>query len=290
MVDFTAIFRVVRNRKPPKMLPSYQNIKSMTPNLRKSMFQSSNPAMKAFAPEKLSASQSGVLDSMHTGEAMTISGAVNKTGILLAILVATGMVSWYMTMNGSPLVMPMLWGGLIGGLIVAFIIIFKKEMAPTLAPVYVTLKGLMLGVVSAMYASMYNGIVIQAIGLTICVLALMLLIYQSGLIKVTQKFRMGVVMATGAVMIVYVISFVLGFFGMQVPMLHDNGIFGIGISLVIVGIASMNLLLDFDSIEKGAQANAPKYMEWFAAFGLMMTLIWLYLELLRLLAKIYSRD
>lgn len=262
----------------------------MTPNLRKSIFQSSNPAMKAFQPANIAQAKATVLDSPYSTEGMSISGAVNKTAILLGILIFAGMVSWYMTMNGSALVMPMLWGGLIGGLIVAFIIIFKKEMAPTLAPVYVTLKGLMLGVVSAMYATMYNGIVIQAIGLTICVLALMLLIYQSGLIKVTQKFRMGVVMATGAVMIVYVISFVLGFFGMQVPMLHDNGIFGIGISLVIVGIASMNLLLDFDSIEKGAQANAPKYMEWFAAFGLMMTLIWLYLELLRLLAKIYSRD
>ncbi len=268
-----------------------ENFKNMTPNLRKSMFSSSNPAMKAFAPENVAKTSATTLDGVRApGETMTISGAVNRTAILLGILVLTGIISYSMTLSGSAFAMPMMWGGLIGGFIVAMIIIFKKEMAPTLAPLYVTLKGLMLGVVSAMYASMYNGIVIQAIGLTICVLALMLLIYQSGLIKVTQKFRMGVVMATGAVMVVYLISIVLGFFGMSVPMLHDNGIFGIGISLVIVGIASLNLLLDFDTIEKGAQAGAPKYMEWFAAFGLMITLIWLYLELLRLLSKVYGRD
>lgn len=216
-------------------------------------------------------------------ERMTLSGTINKIGILFLILLVGASAGWYMP---SPL---FIWGGAIGGFIVAMITIFKKEWAPITAPIYSLLEGLFLGAISIMYAQMYDGIVYNAVILTIGVFAAMLMIYRSGLIKVTQRFRMGILAATGGVALVYIASLVLGFFGFEVGLVTGTGMFGIGFSLLVIVIAALNLVLDFDLIQKGVEAKAPLYFEWFAAFGLIITLIWLYIEMLRLLAKLQRR-
>lgn len=215
--------------------------------------------------------------------AMTVSGTINKTIMLFLILLVGASISWY---QPSQL---FIWGGAIGGFVVAMITIFKKEWAPFTAPAYAGLEGLFLGAISVMYEAAYSGIVYNAILLTLGVFAAMLLAYRSGLIEVTQKFRTGVVAATGGIFLVYLASFVLGFFGIEISLIHGNGLMGIGFSLIIVGVAALNLVLDFDMIDKGAQANAPKYFEWYTSFGLMITLVWLYIEILRLLAKLQRR-
>jgi len=214
---------------------------------------------------------------------MTVSGTINKTGMLFLILLLGASISWY---QPSQL---LIWGGAIGGFIVALATIFKKEWSPFTAPIYAGLEGLFLGGISVMYEAAYSGIVYNAILLTLGVFAAMLFAYRSGLIEVTQKFRTGVVAATGGIFLVYMASFVLSFFGINISLIHGSGLMGIGFSLVIVGVAALNLVLDFDMIEKGAQANAPKYFEWYTSFGLMITLVWLYIEILRLLAKLQRR-
>lgn len=211
-------------------------------------------------------------------EPMTVAGAVNKTFILATLLLLTATYAYF---NPSTL---FVFGGAIGGLILVVVMAFKQNLSPTLAPIYALLEGLFVGSVTSMYAAAFTGIAFQAIGLTIAVLFMMLFIYKAGIIKVTAKFRSGVIMATGAILIMYIASWVLGMFGLSVPFLHQGGMMGIGISLVIIGVASLNLLLDFDNFEKGAQYGAPKYMEWFCATGLIVTLVWLYIEILRLLA------
>lgn len=215
-------------------------------------------------------------------DTMTVQGAINKTFILTALLLLTSIFSYS---NPSPLFM---WGGAIGGLVVVLIAAFRPQSSPTLAPIYALLEGFFVGSISATYAYLYNGIVFNAVCLTIATLFMMLFIYKSGIIKVTNKFRMGVFMATGAVALVYLLSIVLGFFGIQVPYLHEGGMIGIGISVVILGVAALNLLLDFDNFEKGEQYGAPRYMEWFSAMGLLITLVWLYIEFLRLLSILSS--
>lgn len=215
--------------------------------------------------------------------AMTVNGTINKTAALFLILLLGGAISWY---QPSQL---FIWGGAIGGFIIAMVTIFKKEWSPVTAPVYAGLEGLFLGGISLQYASMYNGIVFNAVLLTIGIFAAMLMVYRSGLIKVTQQFRMGVVAATGGIALVYLASIVLSFFGINISLIHGDGWMGIGFSLIIVGVAALNLVLDFDMIEQGAQAQAPKYFEWYTSFGLMITLVWLYIELLRLLAKLQRR-
>ena len=167
--------------------------------------------------------------------------------------------------------------------------IFKKQWAPITAPIYALLEGLFLGGISAIYNAKFQGIVVQAVGLTLGVLAVLLVAYKSGLIKPTENMKLGIVAATGGVCMVYFVSIIMGMFGRSVAMIHGNGIFGIGFSIVVIIIASLNLVLDFDFIEDGAERGAPKYMEWYGAFGLMVTLVWLYLEILRLLAKLQSR-
>ena len=157
------------------------------------------------------------------------------------------------------------------------------------APIYAALEGLALGGISAVFESRYPGIVSQAVFLTFGTLAALLIAYRSGWIKATENFKLGVVAATGGIFFVYLISFVLSFFGVSIPLIHGSGVFGILFSLFVVVIAALNLVLDFDFIEQGAEQGAPKYMEWFAAFGLMVTLIWLYLEVLRLLSKLQQR-
>lgn len=247
--------------------------------------KSSNPFL---SEEKLaSAAQEETLDgSMITrldGNVMTVSGAINKTLILTALMLVTAL---YAYANPSPL---FVWGGAIGGLVVVLVMSFRQKLSPTLAPIYALLEGLFVGSITSVYAAAFAGIAFQAIGLTIAVLLMMLFLYKAQIIKVTQKLRSGIMMATGAIMLMYVLSWVLAMFDIDIPYLHQGGMIGIGISLVIIGVASLNLLLDFDNFERGAELRAPKYMEWFCATGLLVTLVWLYLEILRLLA-ILSND
>ena len=224
-------------------------------------------------------------------EAMTIAGATNKTLILLGLVVIAAAWTWHLffTSKSPEIVMPWVLGGLVGGFIFALITIFKKTAAPVTAPIYAILEGLFLGGISAIMELEFPGIVLQAVGLTFGTLFCMLMLYKTGTIQVTEKFKMAVVAATGAVFLVYLTSLVLGLFGVRVPYIHEGGTIGIGFSLVVVGIAALNLVLDFDFIEQGEKVGAPKYMEWYGAFGLMVTLIWLYIEILRLLAKLRSR-
>jgi uncharacterized YccA/Bax inhibitor family protein len=220
---------------------------------------------------------------------MSVGGTVNKTSFLLLLLVAAASWTWYQAGTGDSSLPLLMIGGAIGGLIVALLTVFKQRWSPFTAPLYALLEGLFLGGVSAIANTAYPGIVIQAVALTFGALFCLLLAYRSGLIRATENFKLGVVAATGAVALFYLASFVLGFFGIQVPLIHDNGWWGIAFSLVVVVIAALNLVLDFDFIEHGAAHGAPRYMEWYAGFGLLVTLIWLYLEILRLLMKLYSR-
>lgn len=217
---------------------------------------------------------------------MSIQGTVNKTFFLLGLLVLSAIWIWE-----KPVEEAGMWilGGAIGGIVVAIVTIFKKAWSPVTTPIYALLEGLVIGGISSYFESMYEGIVIQAVVLTFGTLFALLIAYTSRLIKVTENFKLGVVAATGGIMVIYVITMVLGFFGIQVPYIHESGLIGIGFSLFVVVVASLNLVLDFDFIEKGASAGMPRYMEWYSAFGLIVTLIWLYLEMLRLLAKIRGR-
>jgi len=230
---------------------------------------------------------------------MTLQGTVVKSGILLAIVLATASYSWGLwdatdedTIRASAAAVQPYWiGGAIGGFIVAMITIFKKSWSPVTAPIYAALEGLFLGAFSVYVQSMFPDvpIVLQAVALTFGTFFALLGAYTSGLIKPTENFKLGVVAATGGIMMVYVLSFVLGFFGIDVPGIHSAGVVGIGFSLFVVVIAALNLVLDFDFIENASENGAPKYMEWYGAFGLLVTLIWLYIEFLRLLMKLNSR-
>ena len=254
---------------------------------RKGFLESHNPVMKESAYQQAAHE---VLDgdmARTAGgivERMTVQGAINKSLILGGIMLLTAVISFSMP---SQL---FLWGGAIGGLIVVVIASMKPQMSPTLAPVYAGLEGLFVGAISAVYASLFNGIIFQAVTLTMAVFFLMLFIYKAGIIKVTGKFRAGIIMATGAIFVFYLLNWVLSFFGVNMPFLHEGGWMGIGISLVIVAVAALNLLLDFDNFEKGEQYGAPAYMEWFSAMGLLITLVWLYVEILRLIAIFSSND
>ena len=222
---------------------------------------------------------------------MTIQGTVNKTLLMLVLLLIPAAWVWnkFFAVGNPQAITPWLYGGVFGGLIVALVTIFKKQWAPVTAPLYAVLEGLAIGGISAVFEAQFPGIVIQAVALTFGTLFCLLLAYKSRIIKATENFKLGVVAATGGIFVIYLVTIVLGFFGIHMPYIHDSGIIGIGFSLFVVIIAALNLVLDFDFIESGAAAGAPKFMEWYAAFGLMVTLIWLYLEILRLLAKIRSR-
>ncbi|HSD96254.1 MAG TPA: Bax inhibitor-1/YccA family protein [Sulfuricaulis sp.] len=223
----------------------------------------------------------------RTAEPMTIGGTVNRTAMLLALLLISAGWTWdqFWTTQEPAVVAPYMWGGIIGGLVAALVTVFKKNWAPVTAPIYALLEGLAVGGISAVFEMRYPGIVIQAVGLTFGTMAALLLAYRSGLIKVTDKFRMGIVAATGGIFLVYLADIILRLFGVSIPFIHESGMFGIGFSVVVVIIAALNLALDFDLISQGARAGAPRYMEWYGAFALMVTLIWLYLEMLRLLGK-----
>ena len=219
---------------------------------------------------------------------MSLQCTVNKVCILLALVVGGALFTWnqFYSTGSAGFFMPV---GLFGGMIFAVITMFRPTLAMYTAPIYAILQGLFLGGISAAFESMYPGIVIQATGLTFGTLASLLVLYKTGVIKPTENFRLMIVSATMGIAVLYAISFVMSLFGSGIGFIHSNGLFGIGFSLFVVGIAAMNLVLDFDFIEDGAERGAPKYMEWFGAFALMVTLIWLYLEMLRLLAKIRSR-
>jgi uncharacterized YccA/Bax inhibitor family protein len=257
------------------------------------LMRTSNPALNA------QAFQGQVIDgqviqgrSTAFGEGMTLEGTVNKTGVLLLCTAATAAWTWHLfrQSHSAASVGGLLWIGVIGGFIFSLITIFKKTWAPVTAPIYSLLEGLALGAISSILELRFPGIAIQAVALTFGTLAVLLLAYRSGLIPVTQKFRLGVVAATGAIMVFYLAEMVLGFFGVHFASINGSGIVGIGFSVVVVIVAALNLVLDFDFIESGVRAGAPKYMEWYGAFGLMVTLVWLYLEILILLSKIRSRD
>ena len=223
-------------------------------------------------------------------ERMTLQGSINKSFLLLVVLLAGAFWPWsqYMTTGDASVVTVPLMVGVFGGLILGMIISFKANLAPVLSIPYAALEGLALGSFSALLERRYPGIAIQAVGLTFAVFAVMLVAYKLNIIRATARFRAVVIGATGAIALVYVVSMVLGLFHVQAPLmvLNSSTPLGIIISLVIVGVAALNLILDFDFIESGAAQGAPRYMEWYAAFGLLVTMVWLYLEILRLLSKV----
>jgi uncharacterized YccA/Bax inhibitor family protein len=220
-------------------------------------------------------------------QVMTVQGTVLKTAILLVILLVAAGYTWSQTMaGGSTLTYGLVLAGLIGGFIVALVTIFVPRLSPITAPIYAGLEGLLLGAISAAFEAQYPGLVIQALGLSVGVLAVMLFVYGTGIIRATEKFKIGVVAATGAICLVYLVDVVASLFGTRLPFIHESGAVGIGFSLVVVVIAALNLIVDFDFIERGVKLQAPTYMEWYGGFSLLVTLVWMYLEILRLLAKL----
>lgn len=242
------------------------------------MMRTANPALNA---------ATFTLAVPGTTDRMTLSGTVNKTGILLLVLSAATLLTWNTRDPGTNWA----WAffGAIGGFIVALITTFKKEWAPITAPIYAGLEGVFIGGISSIFEAAFPGIVMQAILLTFGTLGALLLAYSTGMIKPTENFKHGVVAATGGIALVYLVSMILGSFHVNVPLINSSGLIGILFSLFVVVVAALNLVLDFDFIENGCNAGAPKYMEWYAAFGLMVTLVWLYIEVLRLLSKLRSR-
>lgn len=223
-----------------------------------------------------------------TSERMSVEGTIHRSITALALCFLSAIFTW----NFAPewgLIGPFSLIGGLGGFIIAIITIFKKSWAAFTTPLYAILEGALLGGISFLFEQSYPGIVFQAVVLSFGVLFAMLLIYRLGIIKVTDRLRIGITAAIGAIVLVYFVGFIMSFFGAQIPYIHQAGPIGIGFSLVVVGIAAFSLLLDFDSIERGAAAGLPKYMEWFAAFGLLVTLVWLYLEMLQLLSKLQQR-
>lgn len=222
---------------------------------------------------------------------MTLQGTVNKSFTLIAFVMISAGWTWIRTAPspGEALSFGLPIIGAICGFVIALITIFKKHLAPITAPIYAIFEGFFIGGISVMFEMKYPGIVVQAVTLTIGVFVALLLAYTSRLIKPTENFKLGVFAATGGIAILYLINFVMGFFSNSISVIHSNSMFGIGFSIIVVIIAALNLVLDFDFIESGSKNGAPKYMEWYAAFGLLVTLIWLYIEILRLLAKLRSR-
>jgi len=247
-----------------------------------SPLRSANPALKE-----------GTFTGVRAGvnePAMSVQGTSTKSLVLVLLTIFSASFTWTAVASGNVgILMPAALIGGLGGFIVAIVTIFKPNVSPYTAPIYAALEGLLLGAISALYNSRFAGIPMQAVALTFGVFLVMLMVYRLGIIRATERFRIGVVAATGGIAVMYLISFVLSFFGVQMSFLHDSSPLSIGISLVIVGVAALNLILDFDFIERGAAARAPKYMEWYGAFSLLVTLVWLYLELLRLLSKLQGR-
>lgn len=219
-------------------------------------------------------------ENVAQADKMTIDGAINKTMILFSILLTTSVISFFMP---STLLMIV---GAIGGLISVLVATFKPTASPVAGPVYAAFEGLLLGSISAVYAAAFEGIVMNAVLLTFGTLLFMLLLYKYRIIKVTEKLRAGIMIATVSIVFVYLIAFIFNLFGYTIPYIHQGGWMGIGFSVLVLGIAALNLLLDFDNFEKSEAMGAPKYMEWYCGLSLLVTLVWLYIEFLRLLAKL----
>ena len=258
-------------------------------------FRSGNPALNSKVFKNFSESSSNT---------MTLNGAVNKTGISLLLLLLFGCFGFYFTLNSGVKVVgingdtvitnmssSLMILGFIVGFILALVTIFKKHLSPYTVPAYAVFEGLALGSISAFFSAMYDGIVFQAVLITSSIFFTLLFLYKTRIIKPTENFKLGIAAATGGIFIVYIINMLMSFFGNGLPVMDINNasIYSIGFSLVVVVIASLNLVLDFDFIEEASEMGVPKYMEWYGAFGLMVTLVWLYLEILRLLAKLNSR-
>jgi uncharacterized YccA/Bax inhibitor family protein len=246
------------------------------------IFKSGNPAMNVFQ-NTITLPGAGV---------MTERGTLNKFFMLFLLVMASASLTWKAFYDGVN-VMPYTWGGAILGFITALIIIFKKEWAAYLTPVYALFEGVFLGGISALYNNIFAktapGIVTQAVLLTFGAVIAMYLLYRFRIIKVTEQFRSIIFIATAGIAIFYLLAMVLRMFHVDIAFIHEGSMLGIGFSLFVVAIAALNLLLDFDMIEKGVAAGAPKFMEWYGAFGLLVTIVWLYLEILRLLSKLASR-
>lgn len=251
------------------------------------LFQSGNPTLSQKIFDKSV--------DLSSSETMTVRGAINKFGFLLFMVIAGAAYTWHLHYTNQDTTMNiLLWVGMIGGLITVFVISFKPHLAPYLAPLYGILEGFFIGAISAIInnamAESYPGIIMQAVGITFGVAIAMFLLYNFRIIKATEKFKSIIYTATAGIAIFYLLTLVLRMFSIEMPFLYDSSLLGIGLSVFIVAIAALNLILDFDMLEKGAEAGAPKYMEWYGAFGLLVTLVWLYMEILRLLSRFASRD
>lgn len=245
--------------------------------------RSSNPVMTGRVYEKAG--------SALSDNVMTINGTINKIGLMLLLVIVSASYTWNLVLGDDPgRVGTLAIVGGIGGFIMAMVTVFSPKSSPYTAPVYAILEGMFLGAISAVINARYPGVAFQAVLLTIGTLFTMLFLYRSGTIRATPKFRRGVMMATGAVFFAYMISWIMSLIGIPMGFMHSSGPLGILISLVIIVIAALNLIMDFDFIEKGSQMGAPKYMEWYGAFGLMVTLVWLYIEFLRLLSRFAGRN
>ena len=250
-----------------------------------SLFKSGNPT--------LTEKQFQQTVTISDGSTMTVRGTMNKFGFLMLMVMAGAAFAWNY-FNAGKDISPLLLTGALGGLVVALVIVFKKEWSGFLAPAYAILEGLFVGAISAyfnfMFQEKYPDIIMHAVLITFAVAASMYLLYTFRVIKVTEKFRSVLIIATASIALFYLLTWVLGFFGIHFAFLSTGSTFGIVFSLIVVVIAALNLLLDFDMIEQGAALGAPKYMEWYGAFGLLVTIVWLYLEILRLLSKLSSRN
>ncbi len=246
------------------------------------IFKSGNPALSVF-DNTVTLPGSGV---------MTEKGTLSKFAMLFVLVLASASLTWKAFYDGIN-VMPWMMGSLIGGFVVAIVLIFKKEWAAFLAPVYGLLEGVALGSISAIYNNAFEkiapGIVMQAVLLTFGTAIAMFVLYRFRIIRATERFKSVIFTATAGIAIFYLLAMVLRMFNVDIAFIHEGSLMGIVFSLVVVGIAALNLILDFDRIEQGVASGAPKFMEWFAAFGLLVTMVWLYLEILRLLSKMYSR-
>lgn len=251
-------------------------------------FNSNNPFLnnKTFSSKKDVVHQATIIDF---NQEMTLAGTINKSLILFLLLTASASIIWWMTFNGMNPIVPAI-GGAIVGLVLVLISAFKPQYSPYLAPGYALFEGLFIGGVSAIFEAKYPGIVTQAVGATFVTFAVCLGLYKYRIVKVTEQFKSVVVAATLAIATYYLISWLFSMFTSFVPVHYGSSLMSIGISVFVIVIAALNLFLDFDRIEKGAEQKMPKYMEWYGAMGLMITLVWLYVEFLRLLSKLSSRD
>jgi uncharacterized YccA/Bax inhibitor family protein len=251
------------------------------------LFESGNPTL---SQKIFSRSASDV-----STETMTVRGAINKFGFLLLMVIAAAAYVWHQYYTKIALedaqraVSTYIMIGVFGGLICALAITFKPTWAPYLSPAYGLLEGLFLGGISALlndaFSQNYPGLILQAVGLTFGVAIAMFLLYNFKVIRATEKFRSVIFSATMGIAVFYLLTLVLRLFHVNMPFMYDASPLGIGISLFVIAIAALNLILDFDMIERGAAMGAPKFMEWYGAFGLLVTMVWLYLEILKLLAR-----